>query len=115
MAIVNIIVENDADFYRAFQYVVSDTGAPIDITGGSMEMMLRRHAEDTEALLRLATDSGEIVITNAVQGQFTVKITQDVLERLGLGSFDHSNIMTLNALKIKVWSGTLINNAGPTR
>jgi hypothetical protein len=115
MAIVNITVENDADFYRVFQYVATDTLAPINITGGTMEMMLRRRAEDAEALLRLATDSGEIVITNAAQGQFTVLIKQDVLERLGLGSFDHSNILTLGGLKIKVWSGTLINNAGPTR
>jgi hypothetical protein len=115
MATVNITVENDADFYRAFQYVAADSGTPINITGGTMEMMLRRHAEDAEALLRLATDTGEIVITNAAQGAFTVFIEQLVLERLGLGSFDHSNILTLGGLKIKVWSGTLINNAGPTR
>jgi hypothetical protein len=115
MSIVNITVENDADFYRVFQYVAADTSAPIDITGGTMEMMLRRHAADAEALLRLGTDTGEIVLTNAAQGQFTVLIKQDTLERLGLGSFDHSNIMTLNGLKIKVWSGTLTNNAGATR
>jgi hypothetical protein len=115
MTVVNITVENDADFYRVFQYVAADTNAPINITGCSMEMMLRRHAEDAEALLRLATDTGEIVVTNPAQGTFTVLIRQDTLERLGLGSFDQSNIMTLNGLKIKVWSGTLTNNAGPTR
>jgi hypothetical protein len=115
MSIVNITVENDADFYRAFQYVAADTGTPIDITGGTMEMMLRRHAEDAEALLRLATDSGEIVITNAALGEFTVMISQDTLERLGLGSFDHSNILTFGGIKTKLWSGTLVNNAGPTR
>jgi hypothetical protein len=115
MATVNITVENDADFYRAFQYVAADTSAPINITGGTMEMMLRRHAEDAEALLRLATDTGEIIITNAALGTFTVMIAQPVLERLGVGSFDQSNILTLGGLKIKVWSGTLTNNAGPTR
>jgi hypothetical protein len=116
MAIVNIIVENDADFYRAFQFVEADGTSPIDITGGTMEMMLRRHAEDADALLRLATDSGEIVVTNAAQGKFTVMIQQIVLERLGLGDFAHSNIMTTpGGLKRKVWSGTLTNNAGPTR
>lgn len=115
MTVVNITVENDADFYRAFQYVTIDTGTPINITGGTMEMMLRHHAEDVEALLRLATDTGEIVLTNAATGSFTILIRQDVLERLGLGSFDHSNILTLNGLKRKIWSGTLVNNAGPTR
>jgi hypothetical protein len=115
MAIVNITVENDADFYRTFQYVMSSSLTPIDISGASLEMMLRRHAADAEALLRLATDSGEIVLTDPANGFFTVYIAQLTLERLGLGSFDHSNIMTLGGLKTKIWSGTLVNNAGPTR
>jgi hypothetical protein len=114
MAIVNITVENDADFYRVFQYVTV-AGVPIDVTGASMEMMLRRHAEDVEALLRVATDTGEIVLKDPVNGFFSLLITQPTLEQLGLGSYDHSNIMTLNGLKIKIWSGTFVNNAGPTR
>ena len=85
------------------------------MTGASLEMMLRRHAEDAEALLRLATDTGEMVLTDPLNGFFTLMIKQDVLARLGLGSFDHSNIMTQGGLKIKIWSGTFINNAGPTR
>ena len=108
MAIVNITVENDADFYRTFQYVMASAGTPI-------EMMLRRHAQDAEALLRLATDTGEIVLIDPVNGLFTLLIRQDVLVRLGLGSYDHSNIMTQGGFKTKIWSGTLINNAGPTR
>jgi hypothetical protein len=115
MAIVNITVTNDADFYRTFQYVMSSAATPIDITGASMEMMLRRHAADVEALMRLATDTGEIVLIDPVNGLFTVMIRQDALERLGLGSFDHSNIMTRGGFKTKIWSGTLTNNAGPTR
>ena len=115
MAVVNITVENDADFYRTFQYVMLSSGTPIDITGASLEMMLRHHAEDAEAVLRLGTDTGEMVLTDPANGLFTVMIRQDVLERLGLGSYDHSNIMTLNGLKTKIWNGTLVNNAGPTR
>jgi hypothetical protein len=115
MATVNITVTNDADFYRVFQYVTAETLTPIDITGASLEMMLRHHAEDAEAQMRLATDTGEIVITNPSNGFFTVFIAQLELERLALGSYDHSLIMTLAALKTKIWSGTLINNAGPTR
>jgi hypothetical protein len=114
MAIVNIIVENDADFYRTFQYQMT-SGTPINMTGASLEMMLRRHAEDVEALLRLGTDTGEMVLTDPFNGKFTVLIRQDALERLGLGDFDHSNIMTQGGLKTKIWSGTLTNNAGPTR
>jgi hypothetical protein len=113
-AIVNITVENDADFYWQFQYVDA-TLAPIDMTGASLEMMLRRHAPDDTAVLRLATDSSDFVLVDPGNGMFTLMIRQPVLQKLALGSYDHSNIMTQGGIKTRIWSGTLTNNAGPTR
>jgi hypothetical protein len=115
VAIVNITVENDADFFRQFQYVTIAAGAAIDITGTSLEMMLRRHAGDETALLRLATDTGEFVLVDPVNGLFSLFIAQAVLEQLGLGSYDHSLIMTKSTFKTRIWSGTLLNNPGATR
>jgi hypothetical protein len=114
MAIVNINVYNDADFYRTFAYQTIG-GAPIDLTGGAMEMMLRRHAADVSVLMRLATDTGEIVLIDPVAGTFSVRITQAALERLDLGDYDHSNILTLYGNKVRIWSGTLTNIAGASR
>ena len=114
MATVNIIVENDADFYRTFVWQTV-AGVPINMSGMALEMMLRRHAEDQIAVLRLATDTGEIVIVNPPAGQFTVRISQDTLVKLGLGDFDHSNIATYGGQKVRIWSGVLTNNAGATR
>jgi len=114
MAIVNITTQNDADFYRTFIWQTI-AGAPIDLTGGSMEMMLRRRAEDAVAVMRLGTDTQEITFTDAVNGQFTVRVAQIELERLGLGDFDQSNIFTRNGFKVRVWSGSFTNNAGATR
>jgi hypothetical protein len=115
MAVVNIIVENDADFYRTFIWQTIE-GAPIDLTGGTMEMMLRRRAEDQVAVMRLGTDTGEIAVTDATGGKFTVRIAQIELERLSLGEFDHSNIFTRSdGQKVRIWSGMFTNNAGPTR
>jgi hypothetical protein len=115
MATVNITVTNDADFYRMFQYLQA-SGAPINLTGVQMEMMLRRHAEDDVALLHISTGTGEVVIVDAPNGFFSVRITQDVLVRLPLGDYEHSLIMTQTAgNKHRVWSGAFTNNAGPTR
>jgi hypothetical protein len=114
MTTVNITVTNDADFYRTFQYITVG-GTPIDITDCAFEMKLRRHAADKAVVLRLGSDTGEIVVVDAINGIFTVKIPQDELERLGLGDYDHSNIMTNIIGKTKVWEGLLTNNAGPTR
>jgi hypothetical protein len=113
-AIVNITVENDADFYRAFQYQTV-SGVPIDLTGSALEMMLRWSAADETAVLRLGTDTGEFVLTDPVHGTFTLLISQSKLEQLALGTYDHSNIMSLGSGKTKIWSGQLTINAGATR
>jgi hypothetical protein len=119
MAIVNISVDNDADFYWLFQWVQlnpdGSNGPPIDLTGMLMWMMLRRHAADVEAVLRLGTDTGEIVQTDPVNGWFTVRISQDTLEHLALGNFDHSLIGSNAGYKRGIWSGTFTNNPGPSR
>lgn len=113
MAIVTIVTQTDADFYRTFALQTVE-GVPIDLTGTSMEMMLRRHITDEEPAMRLGTDTGEIVLIDPVNGLFTVEIKQLALARLGLGEFDQSNIMN-NGRKWRVWTGTLTNNPGPSR
>jgi hypothetical protein len=115
MAIVNITTSNDADFYRVFQYVTVD-GFPVSLIGSSLEMMLRRNADDAAAVLRLASDTGDFVMVDALQGTFSLLITQNALEHLATGDFVHSNIMTRDdGMKVRLWSGTFTNNAGPTR
>ena len=118
MATVNITVENDADFFQYFQYVTADDPPiPIDLTGATMEMMLRRRAEDEAAYLRLSTEGGAIVIVNPMLGQFSLYIAQSVLLQLSLGDYVHSLIATLTATdrKLKIWSGAFTLNAGATR
>jgi hypothetical protein len=114
MAIVNITVANDADFYRVFRYQTL-SGIPIDITGAAFVMMLRRHASDVAAQMRLGTDTGEIVILNAPGGEFSVRIMQAELERLETGDYDHSNVMTVGGFKRNIWTGIFTNNPGAAR
>jgi len=81
MAVVNITTYNDADFYRTFIWQTL-AGVPIDLTGGTMEMMLRKRAEDQVAVMRLGSDTGEIAFIEPTNGKFTVRISQYELERL---------------------------------
>jgi hypothetical protein len=114
MTVVNITVENDADFYRLFQYQTIG-GVPIDITGAQMLMMLRRRAADEAAQMKLSTETGEITIVDPINGLFSIMIKQNALERLGLGDYAHSNILIRGASKKSIWTGTLTNNPGPSR
>jgi hypothetical protein len=114
MAICNITVENDADFYQVFYYKTL-SGMPINMTGWTLLIMLRKHAADVEAQLRLGTDTGEIVLIDPPNGAFTVRIAQDHLLHMSLGDFDHSLIGTSAGYKRSIWTGTLTNNPGPSR
>jgi hypothetical protein len=116
MAIVNITVENDADFYRQFAYQTVD-GLPIDLTGNTLRMGLRRHAQDAAEELLLTTENGALVIIDPTNGKFTVQITQDQLVHLDLGDYDHSLVrfITGTTQRYRIWSGTLTNNPGASR
>ena len=65
---------------------------PIDMSGASLEMMLRWRAEDDTAVLRLATDSGEFSLIDAVAGKFSLLIRQPAIEQLALGTYDQSTL-----------------------
>lgn len=114
MATVNITAQNDADFIRSFAYQTVE-GTPIDLTSSTMRMGVRRHAEDATEQLLLTTENGGLSISDAPNGKFTVWITNDQLLRLPLGDYDHSLIRLTSGLQLRVWSGTLTVNPGPSR
>ena len=114
MAVVNITVANDADFYRLFLYKTI-SGPPVDLTDAEFVMMLRRHAKDSIALMQLSTDSGEIVVVDPTGGVFSLLVPQPRLVELPLGPYDQSLVMTLHGVKQQIWSGLFTINAGPSR
>jgi hypothetical protein len=122
MATCNITTQNDCDWVRSFVYqtLLSDgvtLGPPVDLTGNTMRMGIRRHAEDAAEEILLTTENGGITITDAVNGKFTVWLTQAQLVVLGLGDYDHSLIRMppTGGLHLRIWSGVLTNTAGPSR
>ena len=114
MAIVTITCENDADFYRQFAYQSID-GTPIDLSGNTLRMGIRHHAIDAVVELLLTTENGGLLLTDPVNGRFTVWIKQAQLLELPLGTHDHSLIRAWGGVHYRIWSGTLKNNAGPSR
>jgi len=114
MAIVDLTTENDADFSAGFVYMTA-AGAPINITGCTFHMGIRKKASDVAELLRLVTNDG-IVVTNAVGGAFTLTITQAKLLKLSPGTYAQSLIMTTPAgAKIPIWKGSIKHSDGPSR
>jgi hypothetical protein len=119
MAIVIITTENDADFICGFTYqYVDSTGTvtgPVDLTGDTMQMGLRKNAADVDELLLLTTQNGGLIVTSPSAGQFTVTITKAQLVQLPVDTFDHSLIRFHGTQTLRIWSGTLTNTPGASR
>jgi hypothetical protein len=78
-------------------------------------MGVRKNADDVNEVLLLTTENGGLTITDPVNGLFTVWIKQLDLERLPLDDYQHSLIRIVSNLQLRIWSGTLTINAGPSR
>jgi hypothetical protein len=114
MAIVNITTENDADFIRSFAYETV-SGSPIDLTGNTMKMGIRKRAEDIAEQMLLTTENGGLEITDPAAGKFQIWITNEQLVLLPVGEYEHSLVRMTGGLTLRIWSGTLTVNAGPSR
>lgn len=127
MAIVNLITQNDCDFFRGFSYVTSvtdpvtniTTTTPFDLTGADLQMGVRTTASDAQEPLFLSISNGGIIVNNAPGGLFTLNITQAQLLALPVGVYVHSLIRVYTypdrTFRYLVWTGSLTNNAGPSR
>jgi len=115
MAIVNITTENDADFIRQFAYETV-AGVPIDLTGNKLKMGIRKRAADIAEQMLLTTENGGLEITDAVNGKFNVWLTNEQLMLLKVGEYEHSLVRIVpTGLTLRIWSGMLTVNAGPSR
>jgi hypothetical protein len=115
MAIVNITTETDADFIRGFAYQYSPSNLPVDLTGNTMRMGVRKNAADVNEVMLLTTENGGITITDPANGLFTVWMKQQDLERLPIDDYEHSLIRFTGTLQLRIWSGTLSNTPGASR
>jgi hypothetical protein len=115
MAIVNITTETDADFMRGFAYQYTPSNLPVDLTGNTMRMGIRKNAADVAEVLLLTTENGGITITDPVNGEFSIWMKQADLERLPIDIYEHSLIRFTGTLYLRIWSGTLNNTPGASR
>ena len=114
--IVNLETFSDADLVQSFIYQ-TPLGAPIDLGTDTLRMMVRSRADDATVYIESATWNGEIIVTNAALGAFTLVIPIARLVLLTPGIYVHSLIKTASVglLRKELWRGTLTHAAGPTR
>ena len=115
-ALFHVVIEtrSNADWVVAFEYLAADV--PVDLTGSTLALMVRKRREDHEAIVAVDTADGNIVITNPALGKFQVKLPQISLERMAAGEYLHDLIRTRpDGLLEAMWEGELIHEIGVTR
>lgn len=91
MALINQDVEMySGDTKQLLVAVTTPTGTPVDLTGSIIKYMAVR---GTAPVIQKSTTSGNIIITDAVKGKYTVKLdpadTRDLL-----GKYPHESEVT---------------------
>lgn len=111
---VNLIASNDADYTRGFTYQTV-SAVPINLTGSTFRMGVRKHASDVTEIILLSTENGGVTITDGVNGKFSITITQANLLKIEPGDYEHSLIRTKDGAKSALWRGALTVKAGASR
>ena len=112
-------ISKNEDWVVAFIYSIANADGsltPIDLTGSTIKIEIRKREEDHEASVSVYSPDGGITITDAANGKFTVLMDRYKLVRLAPGEYV-SDIVRLmpNGLQERLWEGVAEVVEGTTR
>ena len=117
-AIVNIAKNEDWIVPFVYAAVASDgvTTAPIDLTGSTLSLQLRKREADHIALVNVTTPNAGIVITSAPLGAFTITIVRALLVNIAPGDYVVDLVRGMpNGYQERIFEGTATIVEGTTR
>ena len=111
----DITIKQGADFVLALQWQDSDA-TPIDLTGHSIRMQVRTAVSSPTVALELTTDNNRIVITDAVNGMFELRLGNAETSALNIpaGVYDIEIVSPTNIVD-RVLQGRVFNSLEVTR
>lgn len=94
----------------------SSVFTPIDLTGSTLKLEIRKQETDNEAIVWVASPDQGITITDVMNGAFTIAITRDKSYRLSAGNYvtDFVRLMP-NGYQERIFEGTAVVVVGTTR
>jgi hypothetical protein len=108
------------DWIVPFLYQTVDiTGtifSPIDLTGSTLKLEIRIQETDHEALVSVFSPGNGIIITDAIQGEFTILIDRPHLIHLSAGQYFTDLVrLTPDGYQERLWEGVALVVQGTTR
>ena len=112
-------IAKNEDWIVPFAYATDDgtgTLTPIDLTGSTLSMEIRRQELDHEVMVSVWSPDGGIVINDAAGGAFTIVITRDALLQLVPGSYVSDLVREMsNGFQERIYEGVCVVVEGTTR
>jgi hypothetical protein len=115
---VAIFISMNEDWAVPFQYTssVGPPAVPIDLTGSTLRMQLRKQESDHEAEISVWSPNNGIWIYDAVNGKFQIIITRGAMLQLVPGDYVCDLVRTMTTgYQERIFEGTATVVEGTTR
>lgn len=81
---IDIIIYQGATFRKPYQWLTGSPAVPVNLTGATGRMQIRRKITSPEPEINMTTETGEIVLTDAVNGEFEIYLTPEQTSALDI-------------------------------
>jgi hypothetical protein len=74
-AALDLTIYQGSTYKKAFQWKTGKPPQPVDLTGCTARMQIRKKVTDSVVLFELTTQNNRIVITDPTEGKFEIRLT----------------------------------------
>ena len=115
-ASTDLVIDQFATFRSAFRWQTKSTGTPVNLTGYTAAMQIRRNHADSTALVSLTSAANGGLTIEGVDGRVRIEIPAATTSTLTAGRYVYDLVLTdLSSKKKRLVEGVAIVDAGVTR
>ena len=112
----DLVIDQYATFKTAFRWETKGTGLPVNLTGYSASMQIRRSHGDSSALVSLTSAANGGLTIEGTDGRVRIEIPASTTSTLVAGRYVYDLVLTdLSSKKKRLVEGVAIVDAGVTR
>ena len=112
----DLVIDQYATFKTAFRWETKSTGQPVNLTGFSAAMQIRRTPADATALVSLTSAVNGGLVIEGTAGRVRIEIPASTTATLTPGRYVYDLVLTdLSSKKKRLVEGVVIVDAGVTR
>lgn len=115
-ASTDLVIDQFATFRSAFRWQTKSTGTPVNLTGYTAAMQIRRTHADATALVSLTSAANGGLTIEGTAGRVRIEIPAATTSTLAAGRYVYDLVLTdLASKKKRLVEGVAIVDAGVTR